>query len=114
MLKKFQIVFVCMLTVFLMTHQTYGNMLTNAFKETKECCKTHKSEKNCCKKATSCNEKKCCAYTAISAVAILQNGLYYSQLFFKLNEKQPNTKTLSFVNSPDYSIWQPPKISLNL
>lgn len=119
MLKKFQIVLIMVVSLFLMLHQAYGQYHVNTFTETSSCCSASHKKENCCKKSssaktTSCKSKNCCSYTVSAPCAIMEpfTDFIIEDSFF-LQQKTGNG-TMLFVNSPLHSIWQPPKIRLNL
>lgn len=97
-----------------MFHQSYAHVQAVVVSETKSCCANADKEKSCCKKTTPCKEKSCCTYVLTAAVAIVENQNYTLHNFEENFEKQAVACNPLFIQSPDYSIWQPPKISLNL
>jgi len=100
--------------MFLMTHQTFGGVLHNPIQKTQKCCKKGSDQKSCCKKTRLCDQTQCCSYIASASVAVLQESLDLGIMTKYTSSKQQNTFSNSFVRSLSYSIWQPPKISLNL
>ena len=114
MLKRIQIVIISILTLFLITHQSFGTVLHEVTTETKTCCKSISKEKACCKKVKTCRNEQCCNFTFNASVAILQSTDYSPLIKSQITEKEVNTTIISFLAMPHFSVWQPPKISLNL
>lgn len=118
MFKKFQIVLITVLSLFLMLHQSYGRYHMNTVSETRKCCAVSNKKVNCCEKpsskATSCKAKSCCSYTISASSAIIEPYLDFTVINTVFLQQQINNIAQLFVTSPLYSIWQPPKIRLNL
>lgn len=110
MLKKFHIGIILLLSMFLMFHQTYAHTITFTKTETKACCKTKTVNKVCCKKTTACESKNCCTVSVLTATAIIEKVTFNVPLLLSFYKKQKTTHSLPFFSSPNFSVWQPPKI----
>lgn len=104
---------ISVLTLLLITHQSFGTVLHEATFETKTCCKSISKEKACCKKVNTFCKEQCCNFTFSTSIAILQSADYSSYFNSQVIEKEVNTTIISFLTMPHFSVWQPPKISLN-
>ena len=118
MVKKFQIVLITVLSLFLMLHQAYGRYHMNPVSETRKCCAVSHKKENCCEKPSSktnsCKAKSCCSYTVAASSAIMQPHMAFTVVNTVFIQQKIFNDTRLFVTSPLYSIWQPPKIRLNL
>jgi len=118
MFKKFQIVLITVVSLFLMLHQSYAQYPVNTVSETGRCCYVSHKKGNCCEKpsskTTSCKAKNCCSYTISASPAIMEPHLNFTIVTTAFSQQKISNTAPLFFTSPLYSIWQPPKIRLNL
>lgn len=106
-------------SLFLMLHHAYGQYYVNTVPETGSCCSVSPKNDDCCKKTSSsktipCKVKSCCSYTVSAPAAILEPGLDLTVVKHRFLQQKIGNGEQHCVLAPLYSIWQPPKIRLNL